>query len=761
MSENASVTPNSQATPFLSAPALVERGFKVFPLAHGAKNPAVEHGFKQATADDAQVSAWMRTMPWANIGIATGQQEAFNFFVLDVDVKNGAKGLDSLACLRRDIPFPDTLTAKTPSGGLHMYFRLPLDIKLRNRTGIMPGLDIRADGGYSVAAPSVIGGASYEWVDEKMFIAEAPEALIAWARSRQKKQRVVSQESAAESIPQGGRNDQLMRLAVKQLKKGVAREEVTELVMDANADFCNPPLEADEVLRIIDNVFRNYEDQKSMHFTDMGNAKRMAAKYGGDIRYVIETKQWLSWTGNFWREINDLDIVALAKMIPMELHIEADQVADDKLRKEMKRHASATEGALKLQHMIELFKSEPGIAVNIDELDRNRFLFGVQNGVINLKTGKFGEAKREMLITQVSPVTYDPDATCPLFEKFMMQIMKKDKEVVRFVQKAVGYSLSGSVSEQCLFFLYGYGANGKSTFLNIIRAIVGDYGTQAAGETLLEQNRSSNGPSEDLARLRGKRIVCMSEFDDQKAFAEGLFKSLTGGDPIIARRLYQGMFEYLPAFKLFMAANHKPIIKSGGYSVFRRMRLIPFDVTIKKQDQDPHLEQKLKEEAAGILNWAIEGCLEWQKKGGLDVPKTIEKATAEYQQEMNVVQSWISECAVVGTKYRGSCAELFHSFEAWVKDQYGWTHFSKNKFGRSMLENGFKPKKTPQLMYLGLTLRENVSASELKQYDESTRLDGLFSDGGDDRRAKFRRLAALIMGISAITDAESDEDSKD
>ncbi|MBG7619020.1 bifunctional DNA primase/polymerase [Herbaspirillum sp. AP02] len=753
MPENTSTSPHSQATPFLSASTLVERGFKVFPLVHGGKNPAVEHGFKQATSDRDQVSYWARTMPWANIGIATGRQESRNFFVVDIDVKGDAKGMESLACLRQDIEFPETLMAKTPSGGLHLYFRLPLDTKLRNRTNIMPGIDIRADGGYVVAAPSVIAGTSYEWVDDTVLIAEAPEALIAWAKSRQKKDKDT--EASADAVPQGGRNDQLMRLAMKQLKKGASREEVTELVMDANIDFCDPPLENTEVLHIIDNVFRNYEDQRSTHFTDMGNAKRMAMKYGADIRYVVETKQWLIWTGNYWMEINNLDIVAMAKTIPMELHVEADQVADDNLRKEMKRHASASEGALKLQHMIELFKSEPNIAVSIDDLDRNRFLFGVQNGVINLKTGEFKEAKREMLITQVSPVTYDPDATCPLFESFMMQIMKKDKELVEYLQKAVGYSLSGSVSEQCLFFLYGYGANGKSTFLNIVRAVVGDYGAQAAGETLLEQNRSSNGPSEDLARLRGKRFVALSEVDDGKAFAEGLFKSLTGGEPITARRLYQGMFEYLPAFKLFLAANHKPIAKSGGHGFYRRLRLIPFEMTIKKEDQDPQLEHKLREEAPGILNWAIKGCLEWQKHG-LTSPKAVVRAIEEYESEMNILKAWMAEYVVVDSKYRASSAELYASFSEWAKSYHSWS-WSQNRFGRKLAEHGFKSKKTPKIVYLGLTLRDNVSKVDLVKYDQSARSSGLFTDEEDERRAKFRRLAAMIMGISAITDEESDE----
>ena len=741
--------------PFLSASTLVERGFKVFPLVHGGKSPAVENGCKQATADADRISGWARTMPWANIAIATGLHGDFNFFVVDVDVKGGAKGMESLDSLRKEIFLPETLTAKTPSGGLHLFFRLPVEITLKNRVNVVPGIDIRGNGGYVVAAPSVISGIQYEWVDQDTLIATAPEALIAWAKSRQSKKNLVQSDTSA-SIPQGSRNDQLMRLAMKQLRKGATREELTELLIDANADLCDPPLENAEVLQIIDNVVRSYKDQKIAHFTDMGNAKRMAQKYGLDIRYVIETKQWLSWTGNYWREIGDLDIVALAKMIPMELHAEADQISDDKLRKEMKRHASGSEAALKLQHMIELFKSEPTIAVHIEELDRHRYLFGVQNGVINLKSGKFQAATREMLITQVSPVTYDPDATCPLFENFMKQIMKGDKDVVHYVQKAIGYSLSGSVSEQCLFFLYGYGANGKSTFLNIIRAVMGDYGAQAAGETLLEQNRSSNAPSEDLARLRGKRFVSLSEVDEGKAFAEGLFKSLTGGDPIVARRLYQGMFEYLPAFKLFLAANHKPIIKNGGYSVFRRMRLIPFEVTFKKADQDPQLEQKLKAETAGILNWAIAGCLDWQKEG-LNVPKKIERATEEYQQEMNVVRSWIAEHAVVDARYRCSCADLFESFNSWVKDEYSWSNFSKNRFGRKLLENGFKSKKVPQLMYLGLTLREKVSASDLAKYDESIRSNRLFSDEVDERRMKFRKLATLLIGLPAIADEESDE----
>ena len=232
-----------------------------------------------------------------------------------------------------------------------------------------------------------------------------------------------------------------------------------------------------------------------------------------------------------------------------------------------------------------------------------------------MKNGTFLPPDRELLLTQIAGVSFDAVVTCPRWLNFVSQTMGKDPALMLYMQRAIGYALTGSLAEQCLFFLYGFGANGKSTFLNVIRALFGTLGLQAASETLMDGKRSSGGPSGDIARLRGKRFVSMSETDDGRHMNEGLVKSLTGGDPVVARDLYQSTIEFMPTHKLFLASNHKPIIKGTDIGVWRRIRMVPFNVTVKPEDRNPNLEAELLEELPGILNWAIEGCLDWQKIG--------------------------------------------------------------------------------------------------------------------------------------------------
>lgn len=358
--------------------------------------------------------------------------------------------------------------------------------------------------------------------------------------------------------------------------------------------------------------------------------------------------------------------------------------------------------------MVELFKSEPGIAVPISMLDQHPFLLAVQNGIVDLKTGKFLPPDRNLLLTQIAGVAFDATAKCPRWLKFVSQIMGGDASLILYVQRAIGYALTGSLNEQCLFFLYGFGANGKSTFLNVLRAIFGGLGLQAASETLMDGKRSSAGPSGDIARLRGRRFVSMSETDDGRHMNEGLVKTLTGGDSIIARDLYQSIVEFIPTHKLFLASNHKPIIKGTDLGVWRRIKLIPFGTTIKPEDRNPNLETELKEEGAGILNWAIEGCLDWQKNG-MPLPKAIEIATNEYRSEMDIVGSWIRESCEVGPGKEMIFDDAYKSYEAWSTDYNGFA-FTKKRLGQMLIERGFEPSlKSKKRSYKGITLSSSIS----------------------------------------------------
>ncbi len=353
--------------------------------------------------------------------------------------------------------------------------------------------------------------------------------------------------------------------------------------------------------------------------------------------------------------------------------------------------------------MVELAKSEPGIPLRSEELDCNEMLLGMLNGTLNLYSGLLREPQRRDYISKSAYVNYDSAATCPIWLEFLDTIMNRDSEMVAFLQRAAGYCLTGNTSEQCLFLLYGTGANGKSTFVNILRDMLGDYGTNTPAETLMVQKNT--GARNDVARLRGVRLATAIETEDGQRLAESLIKSLTGGDTISARFLYGEFFDFLPQFKIFLAANHKPIIKGDDYAIWRRVRMIPFEVTIPLEDQDKSLAKKLHAELPGIFNWAIEGCIKWQQHG-LHPPDKILMATDAYREEMDFLNQFLEECCLLDSSATVGATELYKAYEEWAKRNTGWC-FSQTKFGRKLVERGFAKEKTPRIRYRGIRLKED------------------------------------------------------
>lgn len=435
------------------------------------------------------------------------------------------------------------------------------------------------------------------------------------------------------------------------------------------------------------------------NYTDLGNARRLVRMYGTDIKFVPEFDKWLIWDGVRW-VIEDERILQLAKKVTERMHIEARDL-DDENRSKLIRHALASESANRLKAMVELAKTEPGVTIHQCDLDTDPFLLNLLNGTLDLKTGRLRTHDREDYLTKLALVEYDPTAQAPLWEKFLDRIMNGNQAVIEYLQRAVGYSLSGDTGEQCMFFLYGTGANGKSTALNILRTLLSDHAMQASADTLMvKQHNGSATP--DLARLRGARMVTTSEVEDGQRFAESAIKQMTGQDTLTVRHLYAPPFEYKPNFKIWLAANHRPVVRGSDHAIWRRIHLIPFTVTIPEEERDKHLEKKLRRELPGILTWAVAGCLEWQKKG-LAPPSEVKSATEDYRQEMDSIGQWLSECCEVDAQAQTFAADLYKSYEAWTRDN-GMYALSNKRLGMELAERGFVRHKGRVISYRGVKL---------------------------------------------------------
>lgn len=425
--------------------------------------------------------------------------------------------------------------------------------------------------------------------------------------------------------------------------------------------------------------------------TDIGNAQRFAYYHGTDLRFLAGAEYWLAWDGRRWRRDDLLEADRRAKETTLAIIEEvraAQDDLDDTARKALLKHAIASQSDQRIRAMLRRARAEHGMAILQEDLDRDPWLFNVANGTLDLRTGSLQPHCREHFITRLAPVAFDPDARCPRWERFVCEITKGDAELGAYLQRAIGYSLTGDTREECFFCLHGSGSNGKSKMLETLRALFGDYAAQAKFHTFLEQR--GGGPRPDIARLAGARLVTAVEVGENARLSESVIKSITGGDTVTERELYQRDFEFRPQFKLILAANHKPIIGATDRAMWRRVHLIPFDVTFDGASRDDQLSAKLEAERPGILRWAVEGCLAWLERG-LRPPERVLAATAAYKAESDTLGEFLEECCIVeiGSTFRVTdVADLSMAYRRW-SDERGDQGLNSTLFGRKLGDRGF------------------------------------------------------------------------
>ena len=423
--------------------------------------------------------------------------------------------------------------------------------------------------------------------------------------------------------------------------------------------------------------------------TDLGNAMRLVALHGEDLRYCYTWGKWLVWDGKRW-VIDDVGQVEfLAKDTVRNIYAEAARETSESRRREIAKWALSSESRQRFSAMVALAQSEPGIPIKHDEPNRNRWLINCLNGTLDLRTGELKPHDRADLITKIAPVEYRMGAPCPNWLSFLNMIFEGNQDLIAFVQRAVGYSLTGITDERCMFILWGKGKNGKSTFLETIGRMMGDYAEKTTAETLLT-TRQTNIPN-DIARLQGARFVRASESEHGRYLAEARIKEMTGQDMIAARFLFSEWFSFIPEFKIWLGTNHKPVIRGTDEAIWDRIKLIPFTVRIDNPKPRREIDAMFSEELAGIFSWAVEGCMEWQDHG-LGVTEEVRKATAEYRYEMDNIGRFIEECCEVGEYFRTPSSELYEAYKAWAED-VGVEVLSSQSFGRRLTELGFEAQR--------------------------------------------------------------------
>ena len=414
-------------------------------------------------------------------------------------------------------------------------------------------------------------------------------------------------------------------------------------------------------------------------YSDEALALRFAEQYAAKLRYVAGWSKHLIWNGQLWQFDDTLKAFDFARKICRGAASECD-----------KKFANTIANAKTVAAVERLAKADRRLAATVDQWDADPWLLNTPDGVVDLRTGECRPHDPGYYMTKIAGVARDPACPVTYWNSFLGRVTGGDAELIAFLHRVVGYALTGVTREHALFFLYGTGANGKTTFLNAITGAMGDYCRIAPIETFTA-SISERHPT-DLAGLRGARLVTAVETEEGRRWAESKIKALTGGDKISARFMRQDFFEFTPQFKLLIAGNHKPGLRSVDEAIRRRFYLIPFTVTIPAAERDPELLEKLKTERPGILHWMIDGCLQWQRHG-LAPPTVVTAATAAYLEAEDAIAAWIADCCEIDGNHWEGRNDLFASWSAWTQKAGEYTGSLKRFLERLETRPGIVPKR--------------------------------------------------------------------
>jgi putative DNA primase/helicase len=454
----------------------------------------------------------------------------------------------------------------------------------------------------------------------------------------------------------------------------------------------------DYIAQAIEMAIPANDQPSTYNLTDLGNAERFSAKYRDKVRWCQTWNTWMIFNGKAWEADRTGYVDYLAKVVVRNIYNEAGAEIDDGRRKQLAKHAAASESSRAVRAMLDRAKSElPSIP---DEFNKHLYLLNCNNGTLDLRTGELKPHSPYDMLTRCLKIDYNPQAICKKWEEFIQGIFANDSDLIQFMKEALGMSLCGDTSEQCLFICHGSGSNGKTTMLETVRIIMEDYGLAANIETF--QVRKNQGIGNDVAELYGARLVTASENTMGSRLNEAFIKKATGKEPLRARRLHENEFQFMPEFTIWFAVNHKPVVKDTSKGMWRRVHFIPFSVTIEGDKLDKHLGEKLLEEDEGILAWLVQGCMAWYKRGHLEAPETVLEATKAYRSEMDTIAGFLEDqCDMSGEV---GATKLYQAYKTWC-DENGERYEKQTGFGLQLVERGFEKEKTRTgIIYRGLSL---------------------------------------------------------
>ena len=604
-----------------------------------AKSPYTKHGLKEATTDPTQITKWWTEHPDALVAVVCGARSG----ILVVDIDTGGDKCGEASFASTGLKVPETVQTRTMSGGRHLLFKYPTGVNIKNSASTCFGqdVDVRAEGGYVIFAGSVLpDGRRYEYVEglsiEEVDIAPLPDEYLkrlqAPARNTQRKKATETKE--------GARNDTLFHHSVRAVHGGLSDEEVCASAFKLNQAF-DPPLDGEEVEATVENAV-SYRKNNRRPYTDLGNAERFREVWQARVYYVKEHRTWTYFDGQRW-VLDDAAAARMAHETVRGIVREAAGGDPDDLQHAI-RWQKTSEANARIKSLLDIASQLEGLSISQEAFDTHAHLVNFTNGTIDLRGGKFRESRASDLMTRMAGCEWEQGATAPRFLQFISEVVGGDEKDAHYLKKLAGYILSGDRKEQRLQILIGDGGDGKSTFIETLKRLIGDYQTTLAATSISAQTTAAI--PNDIAKLAGKRLATISELPQKLHVNTQLVKAMSGGDTMTARFLHKEFFDFQPTAQLVVATNFYPYADVEDKAYFRRLAILRFPKSFAEANPDKDLKAKLASELPGIAVWAVAGYRAYLEEG-LELTCSMHFELEKYRHFTDPLTGFFENCLTV------------------------------------------------------------------------------------------------------------------